>query len=118
MVMDKHLILQSAIIIAMRNGWVKPRSLPSITPENLALDALRDIPYWQGIVYSHDFAKALWGTEEDQFMYPESEGVAPNDNQKQAELCWQEIWRYHLQQMVISDDPIAYLAENMLEDKR
>lgn len=40
------------------------------------------------IIYNHDFAKALWGEK-------------PLG------------WRYHLQMMVVADDPIEYLGEHL-----
>lgn len=45
------------------------------------------------IIYNHGFAKALWGDH-----------LATQT--KQA-------WQYHLQQMVVADDPIKYLGENL-----
>jgi hypothetical protein len=65
------------------------------------------------LIFNHDFAKALWGDQEELFHYPESEVVAPNNHQKQSEMAYQQVWRYHLQQMVIADDPIQYLGENI-----
>ena len=52
----------------------------------------------EAVIFNHDFAKALWpgkwrdSTERGQ-AYP--------------------YWQTHLQRMVISDDPIAYLGENL-----
>ena len=52
------------------------------------------------IIYNHQFAKALWGYKEIvQLGYP-----------LVADL---PLWQYHLQQMVISDDPIKYLENNL-----
>ena len=57
------------------------------------------------IIFSHDFAKAFWGTEtirdkENEFPYLK----ADYDRLKTCER-----WQYHLQQMVLEDDPIKYL---------
>lgn len=48
------------------------------------------------IIFSHDFAKALWGESTQQAYGPDFDG-----------------WQYHLQQMVIDDDPIKHLGENI-----
>lgn len=48
-------------------------------------------------IFNHDFAKALWGEHE-----PTDYGTG----------AWQP-WEYHLQQMVIAEDPIEYLGENI-----
>lgn len=66
------------------------------------------------IIYRHDFCKALWG--EPYFMnrqefkeagYRGSMGGGAIDLKKGAG------WRYHLQEMVVAEDPIAYLGQNM-----
>lgn len=57
------------------------------------------------IIYQHGFAKALWGEEilirpfED-FNNDSSRYYLPN-------------WQYHLQQMVLAEDPIRYLGEHL-----
>lgn len=67
------------------------------------------------LIYSHDFAKALFGKKEhgtDGAKW----GAADNctrcgmiDHEHSTYYCWQ----YHLQQMVIAPDPIKYLGENI-----
>lgn len=61
---------------------------------------------FEEIVFRHDFAKALWGNDPqrlmDQYEPLEESGQIMLDN-----------WEYHLQQMVISEDPIMYLGENI-----
>lgn len=57
------------------------------------------------IIYSHDFAKALWG-DKDTIVWA--------DDQRMETL---PAYKFHLQQMVISPDPIDYLRENMPEGK-
>lgn len=60
-------------------------------------------------VFNHDFAKALWGEN----TY--TEAVCPECG---YDGLWEPVeseplWQYHLQQMVIADDPIKYLGENI-----
>lgn len=55
------------------------------------------------VIYNHDFAKALWGSETtdlDTYRLMEQ----PRDIYP---------WKYHLMQMVIANDPIKYLGENI-----
>lgn len=52
------------------------------------------------LLFNQKFAKALWG-ENKEFTYY-YEGLA--------------YWCYHLQQMVISDDPIKYLGDYITVD--
>lgn len=60
------------------------------------------------LIYNHDFAKAFWG-ESSWYFTENSIWSAHTNNQYLAEL---PAWQYHLQQMVIADDPIKYLGEN------
>lgn len=48
------------------------------------------------IIFDHDFAKALWGEQ-----HHDDDEYQPYN------------WCYHLQQMVIAEDPIQYLGENI-----
>lgn len=67
--------------------------------------------WWLGIgnlMLMHDFAKALWGED--------TPGYWQSDKPRVGMRTWQDAvpgWQYHLQQMVIADDPIAYLKENI-----
>src|SRR5215207_10271577 len=74
-------VLDRAIATANANGWKGSVVYPGVyrSPEQL--------------IYNHDFARALWGKE------------APNNYCKMAGV---DMWQYHLQQMVVADDPIAY----------
>lgn len=54
--------------------------------------------YSFGIIFNHDFAKALWGER-----YEGMDGVPD----------FRSGWPYHLQQMVVADDPIKYLGDHL-----
>lgn len=59
------------------------------------------IPYYYTLIFSHDFAKALWGEElkeGDKYIY----SVAMYDIKH---------WQYHLQQMVLESNPLEYLKK-------
>lgn len=87
---------------------------------------------YQLFIYTHDFAKALWGERTitvracGKCDYPDfakvesylaSEGdFCPYDGSKlieRKEYDGAQPWAKHLQQMVIAEDPIQYLGENI-----
>jgi hypothetical protein len=58
--------------------------------------------YW--LIFNHDFAKALWvKTTKHRCICQTPECHCGSK---------QEEWQYHLQQMVIAEDPIAYLKDH------
>ncbi len=77
------------------------------------------------IIFNHDFAKALWGEGHDcntgyhkkreYFTMPATGDQIHEVNIDYVAYCLdhKENWQYHLQQMVIADDPIEYLGENI-----
>jgi hypothetical protein len=57
--------------------------------------------HYKELIFNHDFAKALWGEDRiEEPVYRLTSVAIPG-------------WHYHLQQMVIADDPIAYLGQNI-----
>lgn len=66
----------------------------------------------ESLIYSKEFAKAFFGEEElAVFSHFDSDGE-DEVNVYDYPTCWE----FHLQQMVISPDPIRYL-EQFLDDK-
>ena len=63
------------------------------------------------LIWRHDFCRALWGEELHHETF-----VVPNELSKRfagtKDLDVKPMWQYHLQQMVIADNPIQYLGEN------
>jgi len=112
--MDNEKILNKAIKIAKRNGWK-----PSTYLSNYEHFSYHDTEYgapagWfdyedslelNTVIFNHDFAKALWG-EELEYVYINRGGGKPLEESLPR-------YKFHLQQMVISNDPIKYLGENM-----
>lgn len=133
-------ILEKAIQKAIDGGWNRASNTSNVEYKNSmgvvvfsyigsnVVDAYD--PY--RIIFNHDFAKALWGVE---WHY---EQVCPSCKGKYsfwdgddgyglpAKFCGQDgkklkkvkhieynIWQYHLQQMVIAEDPIKYLGGNI-----
>jgi hypothetical protein len=98
--MTNEEILKKAIEKAVRNGWKE-----TFFSDYDAIDwhlFNRSLDYLK-FIFSHDFARAFWGKD-----YME----AINENGS-----WEEIfpliesWQYHLQQMVLEENPIKYLEK-------
>lgn len=115
-----EIILTKAIQKAIDGGWYSfaDDAFGKITIDDILL---RFNPHGQGLewtvkghesnwsliealIFSHDFAKALWGEEEWQYA---------DDAEDIPDAKLTEGWQYHLQQMVIAEDPIAYLGEHL-----
>lgn len=63
------------------------------------------------VIYMHSFAKAFFGDYEKQEL-PSNIKVGGNFiNIGSVKIDGLEKWQYHLQQMVISEDPIKYLEQ-------
>lgn len=95
-------ILERAIQKAIDGGW-NYESFGSVDHwlrKNASTKAKAEIVYGNisgrkyEFIFNHEFAKALWPELRDEY------GVYSD-------------WRTHLAQMVISDDPIAYLGEHL-----
>lgn len=136
--MTKTQVLQKAIAIAVERGWRPlPRSLPTRIEswqgdhmvvvgvvgnrdgEDYESQWVREL---EGIIFSHDFARALWGNDipkkdfKPTYKWNERLGRYNSWSELQ-EIETRPAWVYHLQEMVISDDPIKYLEDNMPESK-
>ena len=89
---------------AVRNGWKPPdivnskimKRFPSVVFAN----------YKEVILFNKDFAKALWG--KDIRIVGETPGAMTDEERPLA-------WQWHLQQMVIAKDLIAYLERHLVE---
>ena len=101
--MNKEQILKKAIAKAQKNGWDC-----DVSEEQLCITR-----YFQ-IIFSHDFAKAFWGEQEHEATEIRYEVIGCGhcplqgfpDNYR-TKYCWQ----YHLQQMVLTEDPLKYLEQ-------
>lgn len=115
--------LTAAVTKASKNGWLCP--VPNFkeveyhggtAPVCLRGEGMH-VMALNSLLYDHDFAKALWGEYPDievhmmpviDFGITEGRTITaianPTHNYKK--------WQYHLQQMVIADDPIKYLGAN------
>jgi hypothetical protein len=113
-------ILTKAIQKAIDDGWTLPgykmykgdiyevtdlRSRLQYGEFELHIDGGYNEVSVNQVIFNHDFAKALWGEDERK---PE-----PVANSQFMTTVFKRDWRYHLQQMVIADDPIKYLGEHI-----
>jgi hypothetical protein len=105
---DKE-VLQKAIEIAIENGYDKLKNLEMIMTMDKYLDIAVNEPH--ALIFSHDFAKAFWGEGN-------LEGEVFEDNMWDSEFSNHygviykgKSWQYHLQQMVLCDNPIDYLRK-------
>lgn len=109
--MTNQQILEKAVKQAQQNGY----PYKDITVGYPDIKIGPNVFAFREIIFNHDFAKALWG--KDGYCYVnyeysnDYEKLGPNSGSGNfAKLEW---WQYHLQQMVIADDPIKYLGENI-----
>lgn len=109
--MTNQQILEKAIQKAIEGGWkFFPKGKVNVSDcedlDHINFEVESWPPFWEiplyVIIFNHDFAKALWGDKRNYFVY---DGI--NDPYYDGD------WKYHLQQMVIADDPIKYLGENL-----
>lgn len=136
--MSDEEILEKAIRLAVEGGW-KHRILGSDVDIILSEIADTDMHKMLGnshysIIFNKEFAKALWGEEHDcgagyhkkrEIMhipaFKLSNGVERPAKDKEINLDYVSYcihgtgknWQYHLQMMVIADNPIKYLGENL-----
>jgi hypothetical protein len=74
---------------------------------------LPDKSYY-AFIFDHHFAKALWGearVDDDGILFRDEHDMIIPSKTKLSTV--HRGWRYHLQQMVIAEDPIQYLGENI-----
>ncbi len=94
--MSKEEIFLKAYQIAEKNGYMPPIDFQVEGGiRGYKFDMSTFIQWFPRIIFSHEFAKAFFG--EKQCL-----------GSLQANLV---NWKYQLQQMVISDDPLKYLAQ-------
>jgi len=107
-VMTNTEILTKAIQKAVESGWML-QGVYSAGSSKSATKYIVDGFEPKLFIFDHDFAKALWGDQRDidSPMSVGPRGVVSIHNLRP--------WQYHLQQMVIAEDPIKYLGEHLNE---
>lgn len=111
--MTQEEILRKAIERAEKNGYEIPYE-PYLWYEGLNNFAPDSGLSMEAIIFDHEFAQAFWGEKEFCFSCErhhervvDCDCGTGNDAQE---------WQVRLRQMVISDDPIEYLAQFLKEE--
>jgi hypothetical protein len=119
-------IIKTAVNKAIENGWHNHAGAEMLyfrmyfPSGNVLIHTKRDelttgetfnVP---SIIFDHDFAKALWGEEPDSVPYKQIHYFIEKDGTASECRVTLQAWQYHLQQMIIAEDPIAYLGEHLL----
>jgi hypothetical protein len=100
--MDSIEILIKAITKAINNRWDIDKHVGQDWFNDLEERETEPGTHeYYDIIFGHDFAKAFFGEENASFCMSDLAGT----------IISKEIpeWKYHLQLMVISDDPLRYL---------
>jgi len=115
-------IFNKAIQIAEERGfqgridtlhYEKPNRTDLIYGQDIKLcEAAICLNTYQGIIFSHQFAKAFWG-DKNICTHCVKKAIDISTGEEIASNCCHEPimieWQYHLQQMVIKAEPIKYL---------
>ena len=122
--MSNRQIITKAIHKVILNGWKLLHPIHSNESiEEFIEECYRDIyiyPYnemvlFNSIVYTRSFAEALWGENEEREINISYSGYCLDDEGNTNEMI--DItyrikeWQYHLQQMVVKEDPFQYLKK-------
>jgi hypothetical protein len=99
--------------------WFRSTISPSWTEEGEAIELLDSEGRYFALIFSHDFARALWKKgEQMNFIVPTSTYRRMNCKGEIETIVRKpftrrtikaDVWKYHLRQMAISDDPLLYL---------
>lgn len=118
-------ILTKAIQKAIEGGW-KPSMAPVATVHNGKREWTPTVVEYYAewvepllYIFSHNFAKGLWGEHIPADPTPPV-SISPGGKRGlvvtiKSPPPKNHGWQYHLQNMVISDDPIQYLADHLPE---
>lgn len=114
---DKE-VLEACITKAIKGGWIPDRYDECERSQRLDYEFVYDWYNFRSypenyrlFIFNHDFAKALWGETQvtDRLWQKLDE---PTDNGREYLLNVKPAWQYHLQQLAIAENRIAYLREN------
>ena len=117
---DLHLLISQA----NANGfdlrrWYTVNIAPEWPGTDEAIEILTTEGRFFALVFSHDFARSFWSKGEPmQFVVPAStysrvngKGQVVTINRKPftRRAIKADVWKYHVRQMAVSEDPIRYL---------
>ncbi|MFZ0745147.1 MAG: hypothetical protein WAM85_12130 [Terracidiphilus sp.] len=100
--------------------WFQSHILPSWPGGEQAIALLASEGRYYSLLFSHDFARCFWRTgalisfSVPSITYPRVNGrgevVQVTRKPFTRRTVKPDVWKYHLRQMAIADDPIAYLC--------
>ncbi|MEA3430168.1 MAG: hypothetical protein U9R08_02765 [Nanoarchaeota archaeon] len=102
-------ILKEAIMQAIRNGFDDDTIFDWIGKEVEQYNIMEKGIGLESIIFSHDFAKAFWKKTQTEPKFLDLQNWMLSDEEVPT-YCG-EIWQYHLQEMVLCEDPIKYLEQ-------
>jgi len=110
-------ILEKAIQKAIDGGWTGDLAdkVKSCADEDIELliEGWRNIHHLEPVnfIFDHNFAKAIWGDK--QVEIAQSTKHLKLKGKFTRSVPGHEGWQYHLQNMVIANDPIKYIGANL-----
>jgi len=100
---DREILDNAFTKIVKNSGWLSPKLKELIMKSNPQNDPF----YW---IFNHDFAKAFWGEDECNYDYDESKMWEATYEYGSNGIRFKgKLWQYHLQQMVLEENPLKYL---------
>jgi hypothetical protein len=93
--MTEQEILEKVLAKAIKNGY-SALHIKEFGIDNMAKMMMGDGYSLAGLLFSHPFAKAFWGTKS---FY---------DGRRDID---QEMWEYHLEIMVLEENPLKYMEQ-------
>jgi len=100
--MTNEQILKKAIGKAIKGGW-KSRKGKWLLKQN-PIDFSHITQDYYSIIFSHDFAKAFWGEEENGLFLVDYDG-------NYISIKYDKIWKFHLQRLVLEKEPLKYIEK-------
>lgn len=125
--MNNKLFLTKLIKKAIKNGWKNNGCWFRQDNGEIVSDLITD-GYLYRIIFSHEFAKAIWNGTERCWSCKEhglKKMYTPDNCNKKhfCDECGEELvignfdkpenWQYHIQRLALSEDRIKYLKENV-----
>lgn len=119
-------IMEVVIQKAVDNGW-RPDVLTTGSAKDRARYVVKRPSQLYGVLFSHDFARALWGDAPVTIDNGCAHDPQLNEDTDELSEYWRSHflnswvydipdWAFHLSKMVLADDPIEYLGENLVDD--
>jgi hypothetical protein len=107
-----------AIEKAYAAGWRTPdlnqnATLDAVMEDAAGITCQFQVPH--AVIFDREFAKALWGDavpDEAKGLPAATPSLWTYDNGMVPDFKG-KYWEYHLQEMVVSEDPLKYLEENL-----